>query len=240
MASIIIEISPGELIERLTILEIKPERLRDPVKPANVQAEHAALQTNVETQVDRSDALHVLHAELGEVNLRLWDIEDEIRDCECRKDLGASFVALARSVYLTNDRRREVKRDQCSPRSGARRRKGLSADGRGPAIGLSKETGRMAASRRNWRDAAVPRHWEDLARSAQSPIRKAAQCPYSAFQIPGASCRDRAGETGERWDTTDCPRAAFPNASRTRTPAESRLACPLPPRDVQPRCRRLR
>ena len=110
MASIIIEISPGELIDRLTILEIKPERLRDPVKLANVQAEHAALQTNVETQVDRSDALHVLHAELREVNLRLWDIEDEIRDCERRKDLGASFVALARSVYLTNDRRREVKR----------------------------------------------------------------------------------------------------------------------------------
>lgn len=48
MASIIIEISPGELIDRLTILEIKPERLRDPVKLANVQAEHAALQTNVE------------------------------------------------------------------------------------------------------------------------------------------------------------------------------------------------
>ena len=64
----------------------------------------------METQVDRSDALHALHAELREVNLRLWDIEDEIRDCERRKDLGASFVALARSVDLTNNRRREVKR----------------------------------------------------------------------------------------------------------------------------------
>jgi hypothetical protein len=110
MASIIIEISPGELIDRLTILEIKRERVRDPVKLANVQAEHAALQAAMERQVDRSDAVQTLHAELREVNLRLWDIEDEIRDCEHRKDFGASFVALARSVYLTNDRRSELKR----------------------------------------------------------------------------------------------------------------------------------
>jgi hypothetical protein len=100
----------AEILARLTILEIKKERIGDVLKRSHVELEYPRLQAVFDTQVEPSEALQELHNALREVNLRLWDIEDDIRDCERRKDFGSSFIELARSVYLTNDRRTEVKR----------------------------------------------------------------------------------------------------------------------------------
>jgi len=106
-----IEVAPGELIDKLTILEIKRERIHDAQKRANVETEFAALRSACEAGVPASAALLALRAELSAVNGRLWEIEDEIRDCEHRQDFGAPFIALARAVYQTNDRRAELKRE---------------------------------------------------------------------------------------------------------------------------------
>jgi hypothetical protein len=112
MASAIrIEVASGELIDKLTILEIKRERIRDPAKQANVEVEFAALQSAYEAAIPALDAVRALRAQLRDVNTRLWEIEDEIRDCERLQDFGPKFVALARAVYRTNDRRSEIKRE---------------------------------------------------------------------------------------------------------------------------------
>ena len=103
-----VPISWGELVDKITILEIKAERMDDPKKLANVTRELWLLNRKlspVATQVLR------LKLRLKEVNTRLWDIEDEIRDCERAKDFGARFVELARAVYVTNDQRADVKRE---------------------------------------------------------------------------------------------------------------------------------
>ena len=106
-----IEVAPGELIDKLTILEIKRERIQDPAKLANVEVERAALQSACDAAIPASPALLALRAQLRGVNARLWDIEDEIRDCEREQDFGPKFVALARAVYRTNDQRSEIKRE---------------------------------------------------------------------------------------------------------------------------------
>ena len=106
-----IEVSPGELIDRLTILEIKLDRMHDAQKRRNVETEHAVIRAAYEAHVPASERLRSLVDELREVNLRLWAIEDDIRACERRQEFGPAFVALARSVYLSNDRRSELKRD---------------------------------------------------------------------------------------------------------------------------------
>jgi hypothetical protein len=106
-----IEVSPGELIDKLTILEIKLDRIGDAEKRRNVEIEHATLRSAYQTHVPASQELCALFAELRQINLRLWVTEDEIRACERRREFGPAFVALARSVYLSNDRRSELKRD---------------------------------------------------------------------------------------------------------------------------------
>lgn len=106
-----IEVAPGELIDKLTIFEIKRERITDPAKLANIAVEFAALQSAYDTAIRTSDALQGLRAQLRDVNSRLWVIEDDIRDCEREQDFGPRFIALARAVYRTNDRRSEIKRE---------------------------------------------------------------------------------------------------------------------------------
>jgi hypothetical protein len=106
-----IEVSPAELIDRLTILEIKLERIHEAQKRRNVETEHAVVRAAYEAHIPASVTLASLVDELREVNLRLWTIEDDIRACERRQEFGPAFVALARSVYLSNDRRSELKRD---------------------------------------------------------------------------------------------------------------------------------
>ena len=105
-----IEVSPGELIDRLTILEIKLDKIHDAQKRRNVETEHAVVRAAYEAHVPASETLGSLVDALREVNLRLWTIEDNIRSCETRQEFGRAFVSLARSVYLTNDRRSELKR----------------------------------------------------------------------------------------------------------------------------------
>lgn len=105
-----VAISPGEALDKLAILAIKAERLADAQKLAHVQREAAVLQEAVAPLVAaHAAALAPLLAELGEVNLRLWEVEDALRLHERRGDFGAEFVRLARAVYHTNDRRAAVK-----------------------------------------------------------------------------------------------------------------------------------
>lgn len=109
MAKIQIEISPGELIDKLTILEIKLERIADPAKLANVRREFEPLQEIVSRNFAEKVELVPLIKELKRINLVLWDVEDDIRACERVCDFGEKFVQLARSVYRTNDERATVK-----------------------------------------------------------------------------------------------------------------------------------
>ncbi len=105
-----VEISPGELLDKITILEIKTARIADPNKRHNVAREMASLTETRRASIPDLPSLHALVAELRDVNAALWDIEDQIREMERARDFGARFVELARSVYRQNDRRAAVKR----------------------------------------------------------------------------------------------------------------------------------
>ena len=105
-----VEISAGELIDKLTILEIKLERLSDPAQLANVRREHEPLRETLRQNFADTPELAALMIELRRTNTALWDIEDDIRRHERNGDFGESFVALARSVYRTNDLRAAIKR----------------------------------------------------------------------------------------------------------------------------------
>ena len=105
-----IEVAPGELIDKITILEIKLARINDEEKVRNVQREHALL-TRVADVVSTSPELTMLRSELKQINEVLWRIEDDIREQERRQDFGPEFVRLARAVYRTNDERARVKRE---------------------------------------------------------------------------------------------------------------------------------
>ncbi|MBC8873218.1 MAG: hypothetical protein H8E44_27605 [Planctomycetes bacterium] len=108
---ILVEIAPGELIDKITILEIKTERIADPDKLNNVRVELEVLEKARDEAVEASPELGDLAARLRKVNEALWDIEDDIRDCERRQDFGPRFIELARSVYRSNDQRAAVKRE---------------------------------------------------------------------------------------------------------------------------------
>lgn len=103
--------SAGEVIDKLTILEIKLERIADAAKRANVAREAEALSAAWRAAVPDEARVAEPIAALREVNRRLWDVEDELREHERRGDFGEAFVALARSVYHTNDRRAALKRE---------------------------------------------------------------------------------------------------------------------------------
>lgn len=107
---LMIPVSPGELLDKLTILEIKLDRIEDEAKLANVRREHELL-SGVWRKADASDeAVDDLRESLRSVNERLWDIEDAIRDEEREKRFGERFVELARSVYQRNDERAALKK----------------------------------------------------------------------------------------------------------------------------------
>jgi len=104
-----VPVSIGELIDKITILEIKAERIADPAKRRNVMAElKVLLEAKSGIGLDVA-ALGPFASELKSINVALWDIEDAIRDAEARGDFGPRFIALARSVYQMNDRRARVK-----------------------------------------------------------------------------------------------------------------------------------
>lgn len=111
MDNIFVPVSPGEVLDKITILEIKSERMTDPAKVANVRTELALLQETWSQAVQEDDVVRRLHDALKEINETLWEIEDDIRDKERVKEFDARFVELARSVYFTNDRRSQVKKE---------------------------------------------------------------------------------------------------------------------------------
>ena len=106
-----VDVAPGELIDKITILMIKSERMDDPDKLANVRLELDILTATRANSVPASQALDDLTNKLKQVNEALWKIEDDIRECEAEGDFGGTFVHLARSVYRTNDERAHLKRD---------------------------------------------------------------------------------------------------------------------------------
>jgi len=103
--------SAGDLVDRITILRLKAERIADPEKLANVRRELALLEALAEQESLTGSALETLRDRLAEINARLWDVEDALRLCERAQDFGPGFVALARSVYVLNDERAAAKRE---------------------------------------------------------------------------------------------------------------------------------
>jgi len=110
MNEILIPISPGELLDKITILQIKSERIADPAKVTNVRTELEMLDKVWRQAVDEDDEIAALTAELKSINEALWEIEDDIRDEERNSRFGERFIELARAVYVTNDERANAKK----------------------------------------------------------------------------------------------------------------------------------
>lgn len=110
MSDIRVPVSPGELLDKLTILQIKSKRMSDPHKLANVRAELEALQHTWESSAYLRVDIAADIAALLAVNERLWEIEDDIRDKERAQAFDAEFIRLARAVYFENDTRAAIKR----------------------------------------------------------------------------------------------------------------------------------
>jgi len=110
MNQILIPISPGELLDKITILEIKSERIDSAEKKANVNNELEMLNKVWTDSVSEDNDIISMRKELKSINEALWDIEDDIRDEERDKRFTERFIELARSVYVTNDQRADVKK----------------------------------------------------------------------------------------------------------------------------------
>ena len=111
VASVQIDVSPGELIDKITILAIKAKHIKDSTRAENVRRELDILVAARDREITHTDALATLTLELQKVNEDLWSIEDDIRDCEAAEDFDAKFIKLARSVYKNNDRRAYLKQE---------------------------------------------------------------------------------------------------------------------------------
>ena len=106
-----VEVSNGELLDKLTILELKLSNITDKQKLINVNKEYSELNPlAVRLFEEYGNDLKRLYLELTAINTELWKIEDDIRECERNKDFGDQFISLARSVYFTNDKRSDVKK----------------------------------------------------------------------------------------------------------------------------------
>ena len=104
-------VSWGELLDKITILQIKSERMTDAAKLVNVRKELTELTQTVAQTTTLSLAVEFLVKDLKQINEKLWVIEDDIRECERQKDFGAKFIELARGVYFTNDERARLKKE---------------------------------------------------------------------------------------------------------------------------------
>ena len=106
-----VEVSNGELLDKLTILELKMSNISDEKKLINVKKEYDELNPLAKLLFEKfKDELLIKYKELSLINSQLWKIEDDIRECEKNKNFGEKFVELARAVYFTNDKRSEVKK----------------------------------------------------------------------------------------------------------------------------------
>ena len=111
VSAVKVDIAPAELIDKITILSIKSERIDDVEKRKNVQSELDILTTTRDQVIQPSASLNDLTLKLKDVNERLWVIEDDIRSCEATQKFGSQFVELARAVYRKNDERARLKRE---------------------------------------------------------------------------------------------------------------------------------
>lgn len=111
MDNIHVPVSPGEVLDKITILEIKAERMTEPAKLDNVRRELALLREFWLRAVREDEKTRKLHRQLKEINEALWEIEDDIRDKERAGEFDQRFIELARSVYFTNDRRSKLKKE---------------------------------------------------------------------------------------------------------------------------------
>jgi hypothetical protein len=111
MEHILVPVSPGEVLDKITILEIKSERMTDEEKLRNVITELSLLNDTWNDRVSADDTIRRIHAELKRINEALWEIEDDIRDKEKVREFDQRFIELARSVYFTNDKRAAAKKE---------------------------------------------------------------------------------------------------------------------------------
>lgn len=111
MITLHVPVSIGEVIDKITILEIKEQRIADPAKQSNIRTELTMLREIVDREIGNAEKLAPLKARLRAINEELWQIEDDIRDKERSRSFDDGFIKLARSVYVTNDRRATVKRE---------------------------------------------------------------------------------------------------------------------------------
>ena len=109
MNKIIVEISVGELLDKISILEIKKEKIKDPEKLKFITKEHSILKNQLENNIKSDAKLDKLFQDLKDINTNLWVIEDDKRDCEKNKDFGEKFIKLSRDVHFLNDDRAKIK-----------------------------------------------------------------------------------------------------------------------------------
>ena len=109
MNKIIVEVSIGELLDKISILEIKQEKIKDPDKLRFITNEHLILKNQLDINIKPDDKLNKLFKSLKEINAKLWMIEDDKRLCEKEKDFGEKFIKLSRNVHFLNDDRAKIK-----------------------------------------------------------------------------------------------------------------------------------
>ena len=109
MNKIIVEVSIGELLDKISILEIKKEKIKDAEKLKFINNEHSILKNQLETNVKSDEKLNNLYQSLKTINSKLWIIEDDKRQCEKEKDFGEKFIKLSRDVHFLNDDRAKIK-----------------------------------------------------------------------------------------------------------------------------------
>ena len=109
MNKIIVEVSVGELFDKISILEIKQEKIKDTEKLKFINNEHSILKDQLEKNIKSDDKLNNLFQSLKKINAKLWVIEDDKRQCEKDKDFGEKFIKLSRDVHFLNDDRAKIK-----------------------------------------------------------------------------------------------------------------------------------
>ena len=109
MNKIIVEVSVGELLDKISILEIKQEKIKDPEKLKFINDEHSILKDQLDRNVKSDEKLKTLFQSLKDINAKLWVIEDDKRQCEKEKDFTEKFIKLSRDVHFLNDNRAKIK-----------------------------------------------------------------------------------------------------------------------------------
>ena len=109
MNKIIVEVSVGELLDKISILEIKKEKIKDAEKLKFINNDHSILKNQLDENIKSDEKLNNLYQSLKEINSKLWVIEDDKRQCEKEKDFGEKFIKLSRDVHFLNDDRAKIK-----------------------------------------------------------------------------------------------------------------------------------